>query len=191
MIGKFFTVLFFLIPSLVYSQTFDRTKSLKDYSGKTKITSQVRSEGNKAILRGTESKKNREFVLSNYNGIQISVYPAWDFGFWPKQKPNSIDEFHFNVDGLSELVNWGVENNMYLIHHCLFFPNKYFPKWFWETNYTSDQLNKILDAYIQNVLDINQNKEKINALNVINEIFISMEIIDLLVMEMKMLSGWM
>ena len=84
-------------------------------------------------------------MLSNYNGIQISVYPAWDYGFWPKKKPNSIDEFNFNVDGLSELVNWGVENNMYLIHHCLFFPNKYFPKWFWETNYTSDELNKILD----------------------------------------------
>ena len=37
----------------------------------------------------------------------MSVYPAWDFGFWPKQKPNSIDDFKFNVDGLSELVNWG------------------------------------------------------------------------------------
>ena len=51
----------------------------------------------------------------------MSVYPAWDFGFWPKQKPNSIDDFKFNVDGLSELVNWGIENNMYMIHHCLFF----------------------------------------------------------------------
>ena len=171
MIGNFLIVLFFLIPSLVYSQTFDRTKSLKDYSVKTIITSQVRSEGNKAILRGSESKKNREFVLSNYNGIQMSVYPAWDFGYWPKQKPNSIDEFHFNVDGLSELVNWGVENDMYLIHHCLFFPNKYFPKWFWETNYTSNELDEILNSYIQNILEINQNKDKIDALNVINEIF--------------------
>ena len=171
MIGNFLTVLFFLIPSLVYSQTFDRNKSLKDYSVKTIITSQVRSEGNKAILRGTESKKNREFVLSNYNGIQMSVYPAWDFGFWPKQKPNSIDDYKFNVDGLSELVNWGKENNMYMIHHCLFFPNKYFPKWFWETNYTSNELDEILESYIQNVLNSNQNKDKIDALNVINEIF--------------------
>ena len=170
-IGRFLFVLFFLKPLLVFPQNFDKNKSLKDYSGKTKITSQVRSEGNKAILRGTESKKNREFVLSNYNGIQISVYPAWDLGFWPKQKPNSIDKFHFNVDGLSELVNWGKENNMYMIHHCLFFPNKYFPKWFWETNYTSNELDEILDSYIQNILETNQNKDKIDALNVINEIF--------------------
>ncbi len=171
LIGRYITVLFFFTPSLIYSQVFDMNKSLKDYSAKTKITSQVRSEGNKAILRGTESKKNREFVLSNYNGIQMSVYPAWDFGFWPKQKPISIDEFHFNVDGLSELVNWGKENNMYMIHHCLFFPNKYFPKWFWETNYTSNELDEILDSYIQNILETNQNKDKIDALNVINEIF--------------------
>ena len=55
-IGKYFLPLL-LTPSLVYSQTFDRTKSLKDYSKQTIITSQVRSEGNKAILRGSESKK--------------------------------------------------------------------------------------------------------------------------------------
>ena len=77
-------ILFFFIHN-IYSQPFDKNKTFNYYSGKTVITSQVRSEGNKAILRGTESKKNKEFVLSNYNGIQMSVYPAWDFGFWPKQ----------------------------------------------------------------------------------------------------------
>ncbi len=171
LIGRFFFILFFLKSPLIFSQSFDRTKSLKDYSFKTIITSQVRSEGNKAILRGSESEKNREFVLSNYNGIQMSVYPAWDFGFWPKQKPNSIDDFIYNVDGLSELVNWGKENNMYMIHHCLFFPNKYFPNWFWESNYNANELDQILNNYIEKVLVTNKNGEKINALNVINEIF--------------------
>tara|TARA_B100000963_G_scaffold192603_1_gene167692 strand:- start:375 stop:1580 length:1206 start_codon:yes stop_codon:yes gene_type:complete len=171
LIGRFFIFSFFLTPSLIFSQAFDRTKSLKYYSHKTIITSQVRSEGNKAILRGSESKKNREFVLSNYSGIQISVYPAWDFGFWPKQKPNSIDNFVYNIDGLSELVNWGVENNMYMIHHCLFFPNKYFPNWFWESNYNSNELDQLLKSYIEKVLFTNNNGEKIDGLNVINEIF--------------------
>ena len=163
-------ILFFLIHN-IYSQPFDKSKSLKDYSGKTLITSQVRSEGNKAILRGTESKKNKEFVISNYNGIQMSVYPAWDFGFWPKQKPNSINDFKYNVEGLSELVNWGIENKMYMIHHCLFFPNKYFPNWFWESNYNVNELDKILNSYIEKVLITNKNGAKIDALNVINEIF--------------------
>ena len=163
-------ILFFLIHN-IYSQPFDKSKSLKDYSGKTLITSQVRSEGNKAILRGTESKKNKEFVISNYNGIQMSVYPAWDFGFWPKQKPNSINDFKYNIDGLSELVNWGIENKMYMIHHCLFFPNKYFPNWFWESSYNTKELDQILNNYIEKVLVTNKNGKKIDALNVINEIF--------------------
>ena len=166
-----YLIILFLLIHKIYSQPFDKTKSLKYYSEQTIITSQVRSEGNKAILRGTESKKNREFVLSNYNGIQMSVYPAWDFGFWPKQKPNSIEDFKYNISGLSELVNWGKENNMYLIHHCLFFPNKYFPNWFWESNYNSNELDQILSRYIEKVLVTNKNGEKIDALNVINEIF--------------------
>ena len=168
---KYCLIISILFYQNVFSQSFDKTKSLKEYSKQTIITSQVRSEGNKAILRGSESKKNREFVLSNYNGIQMSVYPAWDFGFWPKQKPNSIEDFDYNVDGLSELVNWGIENNMYLIHHCLFFPNKYFPNWFWESNYNSNELDEILNSYIEKVLITNKNGAKIDALNVINEIF--------------------
>ena len=168
---KYYLIISILLCQNIFSQSFDTKKSLKEYSKQTIITSQVRSEGNKAILRGSESKKNREFVLSNYNGIQMSVYPAWDFGFWPKQKPKFIDDFKYNVDGLSELVNWGVENNMYLIHHCLFFPNKYFPKWFKESSYNSNELDQILSSYIEKVLVTNKNGVKIDALNLINEIF--------------------
>ena len=168
---KYYLIISILLCQNIFSQSFDTKKSLKEYSKQTIITSQVRSEGNKAILRGSESKKNREFVLSNYNGIQMSVYPAWDFGFWPKQKPKFIDDFKYNVDGLSELVNWGVENNMYLIHHCLFFPNKYFPKWFQESSYNSNELDQILSSYIEKVLVTNKNGVKIDALNLINEIF--------------------
>ncbi len=166
-----FCNLFFFINDISFCQNFDKSKSLKFYSGGTVITSQVRSERNKAILRGPGSKENRDFVLSNYNGIQMSVYPAWDFGFWPKIKPKSVNDFIFNVEGLSELVNWGIDNNMYLIHHCLFFPNKYFPKWFSKTNYTDEELIIILENYIDEVLSYNNNKDKIDALNVINEIF--------------------
>ena len=49
-------ILFFFIQN-IYSQPFDKKKSFTHYADKTIITSQVRSEGNKAILRGSESKK--------------------------------------------------------------------------------------------------------------------------------------
>ena len=165
--------LFLNIFSLsILSQSFNENNTLKSYSHSTIITSQVRSEGNKAILRGSESFKNRKFVLENYSGIQMSVYPAWDNGFWPKSKPESVKDFSFNAGGLSELVNWGIDNKMYLLHHCLFFPNKYYPEWFWKSDYSKDELNFILKSYINSILISNDNFEKVDAFNVINEIFL-------------------
>ena len=59
---------------------------------------------------------------------QCILHGIMDFGLNKNQI--LIEDFKFNVDGLSELVNWGIENNMYMIHHCLFFPNKYFQNGF-------------------------------------------------------------
>ena len=47
------------------------------------------------------------------------------------------------------------KNDMYMIHHCLFFPNKYFPNWFWESNYNAYELDQILNNYIESLYDIN------------------------------------
>ena len=60
----------------IESQNYNPNLFLKDYSGDMIITTQVKAEKNKAILRGTEAKKNRDFVLENYNGIQPSIYPC-------------------------------------------------------------------------------------------------------------------
>ena len=57
----------------IESQNYNPNLFLKDYSGDMIITTQVKAERNKAILRGTEAKKNRDFVLENYNGIQPSI----------------------------------------------------------------------------------------------------------------------
>jgi len=54
----------------IESQNYNPDLFLKDYSGDMIITTQVKAERNKAILRGTEAKKNRDFVLGNYNGIK-------------------------------------------------------------------------------------------------------------------------
>ena len=86
--------LFLNIFSLsILSQSFNENNTLKSYSHSTIITSQVRSEGNKAILRGSESFKNRKFVLENYSGIQMSVYPAWDTAFGQNLNQNQLKIF--------------------------------------------------------------------------------------------------
>ena len=47
----------------IESQNYNPDLFLKDYSGDMIITTQVKAERNKAIIRGTEAKKNRGFVL--------------------------------------------------------------------------------------------------------------------------------
>ena len=160
-----------LITNTLISQDYNKNLFLKDYSGEMIITTQVRGERNKAILRGTEADRNREFVLNNYTGIQPSIYPAWDGGFWPKKKPVSLRDFNVETKYFDELVNWGIENEFHIMHHCLIFPNKYFPSWFSKSNYSSNELELIIEKFVSEVLNSNDNKHKVDVFNVINEIF--------------------
>ena len=160
-----------LITNTLFSQDYNKNLFLKDYSGEMIITTQVRGERNKAILRGTEADRNREFVLNNYTGIQPSIYPAWDGGFWPKKKPVSLKDFNVETKYFDELVNWGIENEFHIMHHCLIFPNKYFPSWFSKSNYSSNELELIIEKFVSEVLNSNDNKHKVDVFNVINEIF--------------------
>ncbi|MBA41610.1 MAG: hypothetical protein CMC69_00025 [Flavobacteriaceae bacterium] len=166
-----YSIIILLATSKMFAQDYNKDAFLKDYSGEMIITTQVRGERNKAILRGTEADKNREFVLKNYTGIQPSIYPAWDGGFWPKKKPSSLENFKVETAFLNELVNWGVENEFHIMHHCLIFPNKYFPSWFSKTNYSASELEFIIEKFITEVINSNDNKNKVDVFNVINEIF--------------------
>jgi endo-1,4-beta-xylanase len=160
-----------LITNTLFSQDYNKNLFLKDYSGEMIITTQVRGERNKAILRGTEADRNREFVLNNYTGIQPSIYPAWDGGFWPKKKPVSLKDFNIETKYFDELVNWGIENEFHIMHHCLIFPNKYFPSWFSKADYSANELELIIEKFVSEVLNSNDNKYKVDVFNVINEIF--------------------
>ena len=166
-----YSIIILLVTSKMFGQDYNKDAFLKDYSGEMIITTQVRGERNKAILRGTEADKNREFVLRNYTGIQPSIYPAWDGGFWPKKKPSSLENFKVETAFLDELVNWGVENEFHIMHHCLIFPNKYFPSWFSKTDYSASELEFIIEKFITEVMNSNDNKNKVDVFNVINEIF--------------------
>ena len=65
-----------LITNTLFSQDYNKNLFLKDYSGEMIITTQIRGERNKAILRGTEADRNREFVLNNPDSSNKSVKSA-------------------------------------------------------------------------------------------------------------------
>ena len=52
-----------------------------------------------------------------------------------------------------------------------YFPNKYFPAWFSKTNYSAEELEYIIEQFVSEVLNANDNKNKVDVFNVINEIF--------------------
>ena len=58
-----YLIILIISSNSIFAQNFDKNNSLKSYSKSTILTSQVRSEGNKAILRGTEAINNRKFVI--------------------------------------------------------------------------------------------------------------------------------
>ena len=65
-----------------------------------------------------------------------------------KQAVDLLKDFNFDTKFFDELVNWGVENDFHIMHHCLIFPNKYFPSWFAKTNYSASELEFIIEKYI-------------------------------------------
>ena len=114
-------IIFSLITD-VQSQDYNKDAFLKDYSGDLIITTQVREKEIKQFCEELKLRKI-EFVLKNYTGIQPSIYPAWDGGF--VKRPLSLEDFKIKTKYFDELVNWGVENDFHIMHHCLIFPNKF------------------------------------------------------------------
>ena len=161
---------FTAISAKADTDKFDRAKHLKDYAGDTLIASQVGDTHADGILSGEYAERNAETVMRDYNCIQPNIYPAWN-GFWPERKPADLSQISFRTDRLDNLVNWGVANDRKVIHHCLIFPNKYYPKWFCSADYSGDELEHVMNSFIRSVITANDNGRKVYAFNLINEIF--------------------
>jgi GH35 family endo-1,4-beta-xylanase len=142
---------------------------LKSYAQNDLICTHVGSDGEAGILTGNKKDQNRSFVTSNFNCIQPAVYAAWG-GFWPSSKPADIGNITFQTQALNEIVNWGVAENLKIVPHMLIGKNFYFPEWFYNTNYSSADLDKLLEKYVRAIVDSNGNSAKFTVWNVINEV---------------------
>lgn len=150
---------------------FDPTKSLKDYAGETIIGSKASPDGRgDCVAEGEHADRNADLHLKNCTGLQPLLYPAFR-GSWPNEKPEAISEMVFNTKGLDVQVNWGLANGQKTLHHLMIAPNQYFPKWFWDADYTAEELDKILKRYITTLMTANDNKTKLDGWNVSNEMF--------------------
>ena len=90
--------------------SFDPSKGLKDYAGKTIIGSKSSATGREdSVIVGEHAEKCAELQLRNCTGLQVQVYPSFQ-GSWPDAAPETIEKMTFKTEGLSALVNWGLDH---------------------------------------------------------------------------------
>ena len=148
---------------------FDPSRALKDYAGTTIIGSKSSANGRSdSVIAGEHAAKCAELQLRNCTGLQVQVYPAFQ-GSWPDAAPETLEKITFRTEGLSALVNWGLNHKQETLHHMMIGPNQYFPEWFWKNKYTAEELDQLLKRYITTLMTANDNKRKMDGWNIFNE----------------------
>lgn len=99
-------------------------------------------------------------VEREFNTSTRTCYP-----FSINRKPDQNDLESFNLG-----VNWLYERNMQPMHHMLFGPTQYEPKWVSEIT-SPDELEKLMKERIEVIMEANDNASKVNVWNVVNETF--------------------
>lgn len=106
--------------------------------------------------------KYLEITKKEFNVSQVLYYAG--FGGWPAR-----DTYDFTA--LNSATNWLLENDMDVHLHMLFGPDQYMPAWLKSATWTPQELDSLMQEYIQTVMETNDNKNKIGIWNVINELF--------------------
>lgn len=151
---------------------FDPSKGLKDYAGKTVIGSKSSATGREdSVLAGEHAGKCAELLLRHCTGLQVQVYPSFQ-GSWPDAAPETLQKMTFRTEGLSAVVNWGLDHEQETLHHLMIGPNMYFPHWFWKIEFTDEELDQLLKRYITALMAANDNQHKMDGWNIFNEMFV-------------------
>jgi GH35 family endo-1,4-beta-xylanase len=112
------------------------------------------------IHRGFDKYNNT--IKTEFSTGQSLWYGRW--GGWSGEQLYDFNEFNQNV-------NWMVDNGLSPTMHMLVGPDNYMPNWLVNGNRTPQQLDNLLRQLIYNIMDSNNNKEKVDVWNVANELF--------------------
>ncbi len=148
---------------------FDSSKFLKDYAGQMTIGCKNARRSEESLILGAHVERNNKLHLDHFTGVQPAYYPAFQ-GSWPNAMPDDVSRFTFNPTGLGEHVNWAAAHDQPTLHHLLIASNNYFPEWFWDAEYSPEELDQILKAYITAMVT-DDNAKRVDVWNVFNEMF--------------------
>lgn len=141
--------------------------TFREAAGGLLIATVTGYDGEGGIIKGPNVVLNRKRILEHFNTIQPAVYPAWG-GFWPMEKPESVEAFSFWTEPLSAQADWAAGQGLKVIHHGLFSPNYYFPDWWRTSDYSPEELEKILEKFVEAVCSV----EGVDVFNLFNELFL-------------------
>jgi endo-1,4-beta-xylanase len=91
---------------------------------------------------------------------------TWGAGWGGWTSESTYDFTNVNV-----IINWCKANNQKVIMHNILGSATYMPDWFNNGSFTPKQLNTFLKDLIDNFMDSNDNKDKVDIWDVANELF--------------------
>jgi GH35 family endo-1,4-beta-xylanase len=137
--------------SNAFSQTVPTGNRLKDIGNSCKIGTMLNLSYHSSAIA------NREF-----NVITATWYPEW--GGW-------TGAGQYNFTKVNDIINWSENNGKTTIFHMFVGQDKYLPTWFKNGTYSNVEMDNMLKDLIYQTLESNNNKTKIDIINVANELF--------------------
>jgi GH35 family endo-1,4-beta-xylanase len=146
----------FLLCSACTSQQQEATKEwgLKDINSKILIGSRIDATFN--------NDKYRHIIKTEFNTGQSTWFARWDG--WLEQ--NTYNFSKFNND-----INWMKEIGIIPTAHMLLGPDTFMPDWLIQKSWQKSKLDSLLRDIIYQIMDSNDNKNKVDTWNVVNELF--------------------
>lgn len=114
-----------------------------------------------AIATMTETDQYRSIVMHEFSAGQALWYGAW--GSWPANG-------QFDFSRLSTAINWLASNHKSPHVHMLVGSDLYAPDWLKNGTFSPSELETILLGLVNQIMDTNDNKTKVDVWNLVNEV---------------------
>lgn len=126
-------------------------------------------KANPAILVGSplipsslEIEKYTDIVSAEFSAGQSLWYARWDG--W-------LSESEYNFSNLNKVIDYMHENQITSQVHMIVGPDFYMPDWLLNGTWSNEEIDGLLKALIFAIMEVNDNKSKVDTWNVVNEAF--------------------
>ncbi len=153
---------------LIFSQTVPDGKALTDNGLLIGATAEVGFAEKEGLFEWPSSAKVQTVMQREFGLVQTTAYPAWDT--WTGSGLNDVS---FDLSKTNRVINWAEAQGKKIAVHLLAGSGNYFPTWLQEGtgSWTEAELENLLNRWIAEIMQSNNNAQKVDYWNVVNEAF--------------------